>query len=81
MPNHVHIIIQIRRGLIHQTRDKLTNKLQNNINNSNIDQPIPGMINHAPTDWMLMKNSKTTLGKNARHFKARATNKDNGVSP
>ena len=51
--------------------DKSTNKLQNNINNPNIES-IPGMINHAPTNWMLMKNSKTTLGKIVCHFKARA---------
>ena len=42
------------RGLIHQTRDKSINKSQNNIDNYNTDQNIEGMINHAPTNWILM---------------------------
>ena len=70
MPNHIHGIIIIRRGLIYQTRNKLNTG--NNIDDYNQNELIPGMINHAPTDWMLMKNSKTTLGKIVRYFKARA---------
>ena len=65
MPNHIHGIIIIGRGLIHQTR--------NNDNCDKLNQITTGMINHAPTDWILMKNHKTTLGKIMRHFKARAT--------
>ena len=73
MPNHVHATIQICRGLIHQTRDKSINKLQNNIDNCNTDQNIAGMINHAPTNWICMTHNKTTLGKIVRYFKARAS--------
>ena len=31
-----------------------------------------GMINHVPTEWMMMKNPKKTLRKIIRHYKARA---------
>lgn len=65
MPNHIHGIITIGRGLIYQTR--------NNHNHNKSNQITAGMINHAPTEWMLMKNHKTALGKIIRYFKARAT--------
>ena len=63
MPNHVHGIITCR-GLIHQTRKN---------DNIKLDTNITGVINHAPTDWMLMKNNKLTLGKIIRYFKARSS--------
>ncbi|MBU2044917.1 MAG: transposase [Candidatus Omnitrophica bacterium] len=79
MPNHIHGIITICRGLIHQTRNNDDNQTRNNNNHNKSTRIITGMtnqtgmINHAPTDWILMKNHKTTLGKIIRHFKARAT--------
>jgi hypothetical protein len=30
-------------------------------------------MNHVPTDWMMLKNPKQTLGKIIRDFKARTT--------
>ena len=48
-------------------------QIQNNADDYKQNQMIPGMINHAPTDWMLLKNPKTTLGKIIRYFKARTT--------
>ena len=52
MPNHIHGIIIIRRGLIHQTRNR------NNNNDCKQNQMIAGMINHAPTNWMWMTLNK-----------------------
>jgi putative transposase len=71
MPNHIHGIINICRGLIHQTRNNQTrnNQTDNNPNNKQ-NNILTGMINHAPTNWMLTKNNKITLGKIIRHFKA-----------
>ncbi len=67
MPNHIHGVIKIRRGLIHQTPNNSEKEINKN-------QRILGMINHAPTtDWMLMKNVNITLGKIVRYFKAHAT--------
>ena len=89
MPNHLHGII-ICRGLIHQTRKK-DQTIKNDqirqdnhihyIQNNNEIMNITGVMNHAPTDWMLMKNDKLTLGKIIRHFKARSTKiiRDNDI--
>jgi len=62
MPNHVHAIIVItdRRDLIHQ--------IPYSIRHLN-----PDVMNHVPTEWMLMKDPKQTLGKIIRNFKARTT--------
>ena len=64
MPNHIHAIINIRRGLIHQTPM------------NDADMHDGGMINHAPTvvkPWQLMKRSDVPLGKIVRHYKAKTT--------
>ena len=57
MPNHVHGIIQIRRGLIHQTQ---TND-EGMINHAPTES------------WRLMQKHDISLGKIIRHFKAKTT--------
>ena len=74
MPNHIHGIIIIKkeyRSLIHQTNIKDCK------NDSKVD-----LINQIPTrnqalkktkNWILMQNSKRTIGKIVRYFKAKST--------
>ena len=72
MPNHIHGIIVIHhhdgRGLIYQTQDKTQTQ-----DKKNLISEEKGLINQTPTKWILMQNSKQTLGKIIRYFKARTS--------
>ncbi|MFH1847055.1 MAG: transposase [Candidatus Omnitrophota bacterium] len=63
--------------MIYQTRDNNQISQEHEIENKSDyheqNLAVLGMMNHAPTDWMLMKNSKITLGKIVRYFKARTS--------
>jgi putative transposase len=63
--------------LIHQIPNKRNDSpLIHQIRNDNIQTNVvqqTDVMNHVPTEWGLMKNSKQTLGKIVRHFKSRAS--------
>ena len=62
MPNHVHGIIIITDEINKHRRDLI------------YQIPHADVINHVPTcAWGLMENTKTTLGKIVRYYKARST--------
>ena len=67
MPNHFHGIILI-------WDQKNTGVGAQHVAPSNSTQSSGGLMNQTPTKkWILTKNSKRTLGKIVRHFKARAS--------
>ena len=84
MPNHVHGIIIIHkecRDLIHQTRRNNSKSIcrgfinQTHIKDCKNDSKVD-LINKTPTkmkNWILMQNSKRTIGRIVRYFKAKST--------
>jgi putative transposase len=74
---------EVGRDLIHQIPDKgndtqLIHQIRNDNIRTNVVQqtdviPIDNIYRDVPTEWGLMINSKQTLGKIVRHFKARAS--------
>jgi REP element-mobilizing transposase RayT len=84
MPNHVHGIIVTAnnehlngnennngRGLIYQTQNKM--QTHDRIQTQKGSVSNQGLINQTPTKWILMQNSKQTLGKIVRYLKARTS--------
>jgi REP element-mobilizing transposase RayT len=68
---------ELGRDLIYQIPDKgndtqLIHQIRNDNGRTNVVQQTD-VMNHVPTEWGLMINSKQTLGKIVRHFKARAS--------
>ncbi|MCX6120707.1 MAG: hypothetical protein NTX44_03715 [Ignavibacteriales bacterium] len=78
LPNHLQAIIVITEGgdLIHQIpiQQIPSNPDVNHQNPTNPDViPINNIYRDVPTEWMMMKNPKQTLGKIIRDFNARTT--------